>query len=115
MVRITWLDARDMETGWLSIKEIIDAYRPIKGIEGVLKVFMNAPSESWNPKTGSWSWNVSWVYEVTNDLYGGSYTKHGWDSTNLKQYHNRARYPYPGATFDGAEKRKTKQKQAEAE
>ena len=23
MVRITWLDARDMETGWLSIKEII--------------------------------------------------------------------------------------------
>ena len=25
MVRITWLDARDMETGWLPIKEIIDA------------------------------------------------------------------------------------------
>ena len=97
------------EAQFEAIKEIIDAYRPIKGIEGVLKVFMNAPSESWNPKTGSWSWNVSWVYEVTNDLYGGSYTKHGWDSTNLKQYHNRARYPYPGATFDGAKKRKTKQ------
>ena len=97
------------EAQFEAIKEIIDAYRPIKGIEGVLKVFMNAPSESWNPKTGSWSWNVSWVYEVTNDLYGGSYTKHGWDSTNLKQYHNRARYPYPGATFDGATKRKTKQ------
>ena len=92
-----------------SIKEIIDAYRPIKGIEGVLKVFMNAPNESWNPKTGSWSWSISWVYEVTNDLYGGSYTKHGWDANNLKQYHNRARYPYPGATFDGAKKRKTKQ------
>ena len=25
MVRITWLDARDTETGWLSIKEIFDA------------------------------------------------------------------------------------------
>ena len=25
MVRITWLDARDMETGWLPIKEIIEA------------------------------------------------------------------------------------------
>ena len=25
MVRITWLDARDMETGWLDIKEVMDA------------------------------------------------------------------------------------------
>ncbi len=25
MVRITWLDARDMETGWLPIKDMIDA------------------------------------------------------------------------------------------
>ena len=25
MVRITWLDARDMETGWLPLKEIQDA------------------------------------------------------------------------------------------
>ena len=25
MVRITWLDARDMETGWLPIKEMQDA------------------------------------------------------------------------------------------
>jgi len=25
MVRVTWLDARDMETGWLDIKEILDA------------------------------------------------------------------------------------------
>ena len=25
MVRVTWLDARDMETGWLSAKEIVDA------------------------------------------------------------------------------------------
>ena len=25
MVRVTWLDARDTETGWLSAKEIIEA------------------------------------------------------------------------------------------
>ena len=25
MVRVTWLDARDTETGWLSIKEIIES------------------------------------------------------------------------------------------
>ena len=25
MVRVTWLDARDMETGWLPIKDIIHA------------------------------------------------------------------------------------------
>ena len=25
MVRVTWLDARDTETGWLDIKEVIDA------------------------------------------------------------------------------------------
>ena len=25
MVRITWLDAKDMETGWLPVKDIIDA------------------------------------------------------------------------------------------
>ena len=26
MVRVTWLDARDTETGWLDIKEIVDAH-----------------------------------------------------------------------------------------
>ena len=25
MVRVTWVDARDTETGWLDIKEVIDA------------------------------------------------------------------------------------------
>ena len=25
MVRVTWLDARDMETGWLPIKDILNA------------------------------------------------------------------------------------------
>ena len=25
MVRVTWVDARDMETGWLEVKEILNA------------------------------------------------------------------------------------------
>ena len=25
MVRVTWVDARDTETGWLDIKEVINA------------------------------------------------------------------------------------------
>ena len=25
MVRVTWMDARDMETGWIAIKDIMDA------------------------------------------------------------------------------------------
>ena len=25
--------------------------------------FTESPSESWNPRTGAWSWSVSWVYE----------------------------------------------------
>ena len=30
----------------------------------VTKRFTNPPSESWNPKTGSWSYSISWVYEL---------------------------------------------------
>jgi len=84
-----------------AIREIINAYRPIPGIEGVTKVFANAPNESWNPKTGSWSFGLSWVYEVTTDVFGGSYTKYGYDSNNNKLYHNRDRSPYPGGSWDG--------------
>jgi hypothetical protein len=90
-----------------AIKEIINAYRPLQGIEGVKKVFMNAPNESWNPKTGSWAFNVSWIYEMTNDPFGGSYTKYGYDSSNAKQYHHRERSPYPGGSWDGRAKATT--------
>jgi len=31
---------------------------------GVTKRFTNAPQESWNPKTGAWSYSISWVYEI---------------------------------------------------
>jgi hypothetical protein len=38
------------------------------GNQHVTKRFTNAPSESWNPKTGDWSYSISWVYEL-NDPY----------------------------------------------
>lgn len=31
---------------------------------GVRKYFLNAPSESWSPKDGAYSLNLSWVYEL---------------------------------------------------
>ena len=45
------------------IKGIIDAVSP-KGQNGVRKYYVDPPSESWNPKTGSWSWSISWTYEM---------------------------------------------------
>jgi len=35
-----------------------------QGEPGVRKYFMNAPSESWNPKEGTYSFNTSFVYEL---------------------------------------------------
>jgi hypothetical protein len=34
------------------------------GEPGVRKYFINAPSESWEPKTGSYSFNISFTYEL---------------------------------------------------
>ena len=31
---------------------------------GVRKYFLSAPTESWNPKTGSYSLNLRWTYEL---------------------------------------------------
>jgi hypothetical protein len=30
----------------------------------VRKRFLNPPQESWNPKTGEWSYSLSWIYEI---------------------------------------------------
>tara|TARA_R100001463_G_scaffold70062_3_gene123628 strand:+ start:164 stop:1681 length:1518 start_codon:yes stop_codon:yes gene_type:complete len=32
--------------------------------KGVKRYFLSAPTESWNPKTGSYSLNLSWTYEL---------------------------------------------------
>ena len=31
---------------------------------GVRKYFLSPPAESWNPKTGSYSLNLDWTYEI---------------------------------------------------
>jgi hypothetical protein len=41
------------------LKELSPANEP-----GIRKYFINAPSESWNPKDGSYSFNISWTYEL---------------------------------------------------
>ena len=41
------------------IKQLSPAYEP-----GIRKYFLNPPSESWTPKEGRYSINLSWVYEL---------------------------------------------------
>lgn len=53
-----------------SIMRIINMFRPIPGLDGITKAFMNAPSETWNPRTGTYSLDISWVYECE-----GGYTQ----------------------------------------
>lgn len=43
------------------IREISPANEP-----GVRKYFIDAPTESWNPRTGSYSLNLNWTYELDN-------------------------------------------------
>lgn len=35
-----------------------------EGEPGVRKYFISAPSETWNPKEGTYSFNISWTYEL---------------------------------------------------
>jgi hypothetical protein len=41
------------------IKELSPAKEP-----GIRKYFVSPPSESWSPKEGSYSFNLSWTYEM---------------------------------------------------
>lgn len=45
------------------IAAVINANSPANE-PGIRKYFVNPPSESWDAKTGSYSFNISWVYEV---------------------------------------------------
>ena len=58
-----------------AIKKLIDSFDPktylLTGSNNpkrVHKRFLNPPQESWNPKTGDWSFSLSWIYEI-NDPY----------------------------------------------
>ena len=42
----------------------IIAFASPKGEDGVLKYFISPPTESWNPKDGTYSLNLSWTYEL---------------------------------------------------
>tara|TARA_R110000824_G_scaffold23478_1_gene84086 strand:- start:308 stop:1060 length:753 start_codon:yes stop_codon:yes gene_type:complete len=64
-----------------AIIALIDSLNPYNmGLFGVKKSYPEAPTESWNPKTGQWSYNVSWVYELkdpysypTTDYLNGAF------------------------------------------
>tara|TARA_R110000765_G_scaffold261334_1_gene361340 strand:+ start:252 stop:2681 length:2430 start_codon:yes stop_codon:yes gene_type:complete len=60
---------------YVAIKKLLNSLDPLTYLhedfggslangQHVTRRFTNAPSESWNPKTGAWSYSISWVYEV---------------------------------------------------
>ena len=65
-----------------AIKKLIDSFDPASYLttidhskytltgntppKRVRKRFLNPPSESWNPVTGTWSYNLSWIYEIND-------------------------------------------------
>ena len=62
---------------FIAIKKLLNSLDPMtymgsdyssfslaNGNRHVTKRFMNPPSESWNPKTGDWSYSISWIYEL---------------------------------------------------
>ena len=46
-----------------SINDVINALSPANE-PGIRKYFLNPPAESWNPKDGRYSLNLSWTYEL---------------------------------------------------
>ena len=74
-----------------AIVTLINSFNPINmGLYGVKKGYTEAPSESWNPKTGQWTYSVNWIYEM-KDPYAFPSTDYlnGAHNDNLNG-------PYPG-------------------
>ena len=46
-----------------SINGVVNALSPANE-PGIRKYFLNPPAESWNPKDGRYSLNLSWTYEL---------------------------------------------------
>jgi len=76
---ITQKDTRLVQA--TAIKKLIDSFDPASYLttidhsqytlsgtppKRVRKRFLNPPSESWNPVTGSWSYSLSWIYEIND-------------------------------------------------
>lgn len=93
------------------IKRLIDAFDPITYMHNTnssdaddrtRKRFINPPQESWNPKTGEWSYAVSWIYEIydpwafpSSDYVAGDkeLTKSDGEKAVQNDYLD---HPYPG-------------------
>lgn len=72
-----------------AIKDIIDTLSP-KGQIGVTSWFVDpSPTEGWNPRTGSWSYSISWTYELKNDSL---FDPHSVNIGSYGQYPSRWRY-----------------------
>ena len=85
---------------WTAIRDLIASFNPGSYWESsgftpksVRKWYANAPSESWNPKTGEWSYNISWVYEI-NDPWIFPTTDYLNGANN-----DLIEGPYPGQEF----------------
>ena len=88
-----------------SIKLLIDSLDPrtyfeTAGLSGapkrVRKRFTNPPQESWNPKDGSWSYSVSWIYEIVDPW---AYPTETYINPNLEEgevQDDKLDEPYPG-------------------
>ena len=91
-----------------AIKQLIDSLDPrtyfidngFSGATGrVRKRFTNAPQESWDMKTGSWSYSISWIYEI-NDPW--AFPTADFIDPNLKAgqvQDDGLDIPYPGQTI----------------
>ena len=60
---------------YVAIKKLLNSLDPLTYLHAdfdgnlqkdqhVTKRFTNAPQENWNPKTGAWSYSISWIYEI---------------------------------------------------
>ena len=45
------------------IRDLIDSLKPSVGVTAI---YFEPPQETWNPKTGAWTYNITWTYELAN-------------------------------------------------
>ena len=69
----------------IAIKGIIDRFSP-KAQTSVTKWFVDSPpTENWNPRTGSWSYSISWTYEMDDKKF----ESHSINNYSYGQYPSR--------------------------
>ena len=90
---------------------LIDAFDPITYLHNDIesdthhrtrKRFINPPQESWNPKTGEWSYAISWIYEVYDPWafpssdYVASTKELTKSDDKVHEQNDYLDHPYPG-------------------